>query len=57
MEVINMKKFKVVLFTANVIWDEVEAKDEEEAIGKCNYPPEFDSNEEHTWKAEEIEED
>lgn len=52
-----MKKFRVILSTTYSVWDDVEAKNEAEAIGKCKYPPEFDSNDEHHWNAVEIDEE
>jgi len=49
------KKYKVIMWCAYAIWDEVYADNKDDAIAKCNYPPEFDSNDEHAWKAIEIE--
>jgi hypothetical protein len=51
-----MPKFKVQLMTAYCTWEGVEADNEAEAIDACEYPPEFDCNEEHTWRAEKEDE-
>lgn len=52
-----MSKFTVYLMTPYCTWENVEAKDEDEAIRKCDSPPEFDWTEPHTFLAVEEEEE
>lgn len=39
-----MPKFTVHMLTSYCTWEDVEAKDEDEAISKCPIPGEFDCN-------------
>jgi len=50
-------RFTVHLMTPYCTWENVEAKDEDEAIKKCEIPPEFDGNEPHSFMTSEEEED
>ena len=52
-----MPKYKVALSTPYMVWEKVEAKSKEDALRQCDYPPEFDLNDDHTWSAIELEED
>lgn len=46
-----MPEFTVHLMTPYCTWEEIEAKDEDEAIAKCAQEKGFDCNEVQTWLA------
>ena len=52
-----MPKFTVHFMTAYCTWSGVEAKDEKDAISKCETPDEFDGNEPSTWAAVQEDDD
>jgi hypothetical protein len=50
-----MKKYTVHFMTPQVTWEDVEAKDEADAIGQCLIPDEYDGMEPFTFIAIEEE--
>jgi hypothetical protein len=52
-----MKKFNVYFMTPFVTYENIEAKDEDDAIRQCSVPAEFDANEPSTFMAIETEND
>lgn len=46
-----MAEYTVYFLTPYSMWGKVEAKNEDEAIRKCETPPEFDGNEPSEWVA------
>ena len=53
-----MPKFKVTMCVPYLTYEDVEADTKEEAIAKCDVPPEYDFNDGPViWAAEEQEEE